>query len=485
MVVRLIRVLKKNPAMQYIISRYIVFAIQFVNSIFIAVLLGPIYLGIWGFVNLVTQYFAQVNFGISHSSNVIVAINKDNTKYSSQVIGNSLFLVFFLCVFVSLLFAVNSYFELGIGEKYDFSKYSVFVMLIACFGYISSLLGNIYRIYGKYYELIFSQSILPFLILITLFFYKEEALLEVLVYCFFVSALLSLLVFLIRMPIKINYDISSSVLKGLVTKGIFLFIYNSSFYLIVISTRFFVSNYYTPKEFGYFTFSFSMATVLLFVLEAFAFLIWPKLINRLSKLPNEEAAQLLNKIRIIYVLSSNLLVYIGIALMPVFLHFLPQYNNTYYTFAAIAITLVLYTYSFGYQGLIIAKGKEKKLAFLSFSALLLNLVFCFVGIKFLKLPYELVIFSTLATYFLYVFAISYMGKAILGDSSNFVTVIQQSFPIRIIFPIFVTVVLIINKNNYFLFLAPLFLYLLLNIKEIKSVVQTLILIIKNPKIFNL
>ena len=43
----------KNPAILYMLSRYGTYAIQFVNSIFIAVYMGPYYLGIWGFINLI------------------------------------------------------------------------------------------------------------------------------------------------------------------------------------------------------------------------------------------------------------------------------------------------------------------------------------------------------------------------------------------------------------------------------------------------
>jgi O-antigen/teichoic acid export membrane protein len=82
-----------NPAIFYVISRYATYIIQFVNSLFIAVYLGPYYLGIWGFINLVLGYLAQINFGIPHSVNIIVSVNKEKEEYAQKVIGNGLTMI--------------------------------------------------------------------------------------------------------------------------------------------------------------------------------------------------------------------------------------------------------------------------------------------------------------------------------------------------------------------------------------------------------
>lgn len=90
----------KNPAILYVISRYATYAIQFINSLFIAVYLGPYYLGIWGFINLVLGYLAQLNLGIPHSLNVIVSVNKDKEEYAQKVIGNGLSMIVGLSITV-------------------------------------------------------------------------------------------------------------------------------------------------------------------------------------------------------------------------------------------------------------------------------------------------------------------------------------------------------------------------------------------------
>jgi hypothetical protein len=71
----------KNKVTGYIASRYLTYAIQCINSLFIAVYLEPYYLGIWGFVTLILQYMNQLNLGISHSVNAIISIHKEKEWY--------------------------------------------------------------------------------------------------------------------------------------------------------------------------------------------------------------------------------------------------------------------------------------------------------------------------------------------------------------------------------------------------------------------
>ena len=85
---KVIKISKKifsNKAILYVISRYATYIIQFINSLFIAIYLGPFYLGIWGFINLVIGYISQLNFGISNSVNVIISVNKQNDAYVQKI----------------------------------------------------------------------------------------------------------------------------------------------------------------------------------------------------------------------------------------------------------------------------------------------------------------------------------------------------------------------------------------------------------------
>ena len=112
-----------NPAIIYLVSRYGTYIIQFINSLFIAVYLGPYYLGIWGFINLVIGYIGQLNLGISHSVNVIVSINKQDEEYVRKIIGNGISMVLCLSIVIVMFFMLNKIGLIQIGSKYNFSNF--------------------------------------------------------------------------------------------------------------------------------------------------------------------------------------------------------------------------------------------------------------------------------------------------------------------------------------------------------------------------
>jgi len=234
----------KNKVLYFVFVGYATYFIQFINSLFIAVYLGPYYLGIWGFINLVIQYINQINFGISHSINAIASINKQKEWYITKLVGTALSMLIVLSVFVALFFVMNNVLNLQLGEKFDFSQFTPFVFVIAILGYYNCLLSNIYRIYGKLFEIAFSQSSFPLLLLITILIFKGKNLLWAIVIANSIAIILSFLLFVIKSPIRLFPSCNMRLVKTIQRKGWHLFIYNTSFYLIIISTRSFVSAYY-------------------------------------------------------------------------------------------------------------------------------------------------------------------------------------------------------------------------------------------------
>ncbi len=259
----------ENKVLLYVFSRYATYFIQFINSMFIAVYLGPYYLGIWGFITLIIQYLNQINLGISHSVNAIISINKNKEWYVQKVIGNSITMLFGLSILIILFFILNTIFNFNIGAKYNFSDYAFMVTIIGIFAYFNSLFSNIFRVYGRIFEIAVNQSAFPILMLITVFMFKQENLLRALVWANLIAFLLSLVLYIVMTPVKIKPLIIYRLIKTIQIKGWHLFIYNTSFYLIVISTKSFVSGYYSVEEFGYFTFSFALANVMLLLMQSF------------------------------------------------------------------------------------------------------------------------------------------------------------------------------------------------------------------------
>lgn len=475
----------KNKVLLFIFSRYGTYLIHFINSLFIAVYLGPFYLGVWGFITLVTSYMNHLSFGIADSVTAIISIKKDEELYVQKVIGTAITMLLGLSVVAILLFAINALFNLDLGSKYEFSTYAPVVVFIGVLAYFNTLFNHVFRVYGKLFEIAFSQTIFPVLMLLAIIFFKDKALLWAMVFANFSAFLLSFLLYFFRMPIKIKPIFVYSLFKSIQIKGWHLFVYNTSFYFIVISTRTLVSGFYSVEEFGYFTFAFSLANVILLLLQSMAYLIYPKILNRFASAKNSDNADMLNKLRDAYVTTSHLLIHLAIFIFPIFLLLFPQYNNASNAFKLIALSVLLYTNSFGYSGLLVAKGFEKKLGRLSFTALIINVLGALALIKLFNVPFTLVVLATMLSYFVYVFMLGKMGRQMLELETSFVAVIKDIYPLRLLIPYVLSLVFILFSVPDYYFIISLVLFVIINFRvllNLKSIVKTIIL---NPNFINI
>lgn len=484
MVTTVIKQALSNKVVQFIFSGYFTYFIQFINSLFIAVYLGPYYLGIWGFLNLLVQYFAQINLGIPHSVNAIASVKKNDTEYVTGVFNTAFIMLCVLCLLAFIIILFNNFFDFGIGEKYHFQKYSYYIGLIVVLNYFIALFTIIFRIYGKLFEIAFSQSIFPIMMLGCLFFFRGEDLLVNLVRVYWLSIIASVALFYIRSPIKVNFQLDFTLAKKIQFRGWFLFLYNSSFYLIVISTRSFISSFYSVSDFGYFTFAFSLGNVILLLFQSFASLIFPKLLNKLAKSDNSENITFLKRVRNDYIGLSHLLVHSVVLAFPLFLYFFPKFQNTLESFRIIALTLVLYTNTFGYQGLLIARGKEKLLAKVAMISLVLNLALAYI-ICLWKFPFQFVTLSTLVTYLFFTIIIGVIGQKELSIDTKGLEFLNGIFPLTMLAPFFTSLLLVLLNSANISYILPLLMFLLMNINKIKSTSKTIRQVIKNPDIINI
>lgn len=475
----------KNKVILFIFSRYGTYLIHFINSLFIAVYLGPYYLGIWGFISLVTQYMNHLCFGISDAVTAIISVKKEKEFYVKKVIGTAITMLLALSVLAILLFTINEVGNLNLGSKYNFSTYAPAVVLIGILGYFNTLFNHVFRVYGKLFEIAFSQTVFPLLILIAVIFFRNSELVWALVFANVAAFLLSLVMYLVKLPINIKPVFIYRIFKKIQIKGWHLFVYNTSFYFIIISTRSFVSGFYSVEEFGYFTFAFTLANVMLLLLQSFSYLIYPKILNRFAHSNDAHNTELLIKLRNAYVTTSHLLIHLAILLFPVFLVFFPQYDKATEAFKLIALAIVLYTNSFGYSGLLIAKSFEKKLGRLAFSALLINIVGALGLIYFLKVPFTLVILATMLSYFVYVFMLGNLGRKMLHLNNSIVAIIKDIYPLRLLIPYVLSLLFILFSLPNIYFMVPLVLFVILNLKVLMNLKGLVKSILVNPNLINI
>ena len=475
----------KNPAIIYLISRYGTYIIQFINSLFIAVYLGPYYLGIWGFINLVIGYIGQLNLGISHSVNVIISIQKQEEDYVRKIIGNGISMVLCLSIVFVMFFMLNKIGILQIGNNYNFSNYIFPIAIISVLTHINALFSNIFRVYGKIHAIAINQSLYPIIVLFVIPFFREERLLWAMLITNSIAFVISFVLFLVQTPVKIKPLFEWEVFKFIQVKGWHLFIYNTSFYLILLTTKSFISSNYTVSEFGYFTFSYSLANVVLLLLNSISFLIFPKMLNRFATSSNEQITKILTSLRSAYISLSHLLIHFVIMVFPLFLLFFPDYSESSSVFKVTALTIVLYTNSFGYQGVLMAKGKEKLIGHIAIGALILNIILSAILVHFVNVSFNFVILSTLITYLIYVTVIGKFGMSILKMSSNFLSTIKNVYPWRMMIPFIISLLFVFLETPEWFFMVPFVLYLFLNWKEIFGLKIMFLKVVNNPNFINI
>lgn len=479
-----ISLILKNKVILYIVSRYFSYFIQFVNSILIAKYLGPYYLGVWGFITLAIQYLNQINLGISHSVNAIISVHKYKKWYVEKIIGTSLFMILVLSLLVIIFFLGINLLDLELGNKYEFEDYTYFVVIIGVLGYFNSLFSNISRVQGKVFDIAFNQSSLPVFTFLALILFNGDNLIWALIWAYLIAFIFSFLLYVLRIEYPLKPLFIFRLIKKIQVKGFYLFIYNTSFYLIIIVTRSFISNYYTVIEFGYFTFAYTFANVALLLLQSFSFLVFPKLISLFSNSSNEKATELLSMVRKIYIILAHFLIHLFILVFPVFVTFFSQYQSATDIFKLIALAIVLYANSFGYTGFLIAKEKEKQLARIAFFALLLNVFLLYFTIVCLKIQFHIAVIGTLISNLFFILLIGYRTMKELTPKSNVIRIVKEIFPLSLFLPYILSFSFILLQLPNIYFLIPVVLLILFNKKTIFHITKFGKEIIKNPNLID-
>ena len=351
----------KNKVVVYLASRYITYAIQFITSLLIAAELGPYYMGIWGFILLLLQYFQQFHFGIANSFNVLYVHHRDNEQECNNYIGNSLMLVCYLALLVVCFYLYYVFIGFSGFEKYHADKYVIWICLIAVLQYFVQFFVNLLRVKNQLNMVGFCQSIIVVLNFVCILLFQGEALIQGLIASYIIGNMLCILLVLGSgsVPVYSKMEISVSCQKEILKKGLYLFLYNSCFYFIIISIRTIISSNYTIEEFGMFTFSFTLAHAVLLVLETFSFIVYPKIIDKLSSNNTEIVFKNIKLFRSIFITSAHALIYVALVCFPILLFFFPKYEGALTSLNLIALAILLNYNSCGYLELFIARNHEK------------------------------------------------------------------------------------------------------------------------------
>lgn len=470
----------KNKILIYLVSRYLVYGIQFLTSIIVAAKLGAYYMGVWGFVLLLINYFSQFHLGIANALNVLLVQHKDNKCKYNEYVWNSLFATLLLILFVALFYIYTEFVGIDDIVKFHANKYVLPVCLIAMLQYYNGIFTNIFRVENKLNSISFCQSILVILPFVCVFFFKGKILVDILVSCYLLGTMISFIYAICSKIIPIpNLSIfKKEMLKEILKKGVYLFLYNSCFAFIVISIRTIVSSNYSVNDFGKFTFAFTLGNAVMMLMDAFSFIAFPKVLSVLGDKKKSEVEYSLKYYSEIYTTCAHLVMYVFLLMMPALLYFMPQYSDSVPAFNIIGLALLMNAHNFLMSSFLIAKNMEKVSAKISMQGLILNVVIAIFLVKGLYVAYNLVVLATLITYF-------FMTILTFNQCRKEIRIsLRDVFPIRMVIPYIVALILSIYSVSDFLWI-PFILFVVLNFKRIVKLKDLTLRLINDSNLINI
>lgn len=472
----------KNKLIIYTGSQYFIYGLQSLVGFLMAGKLGPYYLGIYGMVTLILGYLNQFHFGISNSLNVFLVHHKNDKDVSDNYIGSSLFVTSIISSLIILLYVGCLFFHINIDDKYKVDSYLIWIVIIATSEYFNSIFTCILRVRNKLNQISIYKIVYPVIGLFCVIVFSGE---RMIYYIVVTRALSQFLLFFIAVNEKIippfnRIMLSTLYVRDLFTKGIYLFLYNSCFYFIIISTRTVISHFYSVREYGLFTFSYTVANAIMMLFSALSFAIFPKMIDKLSSDNNEELKRVLGSIYHIYVPSIHLLIYLAMLLFPLVPVFFPQYAGISVMLNLIALTAIMQSNSFGYSSMLIAKNMEKRSAFISFTSMSLNVFIALVLVNVMKLESSYVIIASLLA-FLYMSWAMCKDCLIILREYSFIESIRRVFSIKLTVPFILSFAITLVDHPLF-FILPLIVFVILNYQDIIRIWDMTKIIVRSPNI---
>lgn len=391
----------RNKIFWYLASRYGTFAIQFLTSIWLAVKLGPYYFGLWSFILLLVNVGSQCNWGIANAVNILLVQHKEEKSKCEAYEFNSLVMTGVICFIPFLVAIYDTFCPISLFAKYQLGHLSYAVaFIVACF-YLNLLFINVLRVKNRILEIAINQSLFPVLTFAAIFFATDRQLLNLLVGAYVVAMLVSIFLFARTRCVSLRGSVSAPVMREIAVKGFYLFLYNACFYLIMLSTKMLISAYYPVETFGHFAFAFNVANATTLFIDSLMFLLFPKMIDVLRKGEAAEVAEKLGVMRICYIGTMILLFVAMTCAFSVLIRFMPKYALSLPIFIALAGTLLVYTFCFGYSAFMLARNQERRMAIYSIVGLTTNVVAVWFLAAFCRVTVVCCLVGTAMAYLLY------------------------------------------------------------------------------------
>ncbi|WP_214228851.1 oligosaccharide flippase family protein [Pedobacter sp. B4-66] len=485
--IKLIKSLYTNKVVSFMITKYLAFGLQIINSMLIAKYLGLYFFGIYGFITLVLQYINYTNFGVYYSYQVIFASKNEMTSEEQKRLTSSAFwslVAISIALFVGVI-VVLSVDSLNLNDKYNFKEFIVPVITIGILVHFNNLFITIFRLFGKVKTINIYSLIPPVFQFIALFVFKGKELLWAVVLALLISHVIGLLLFIYYSPIKgIVFGFPKlSYVKELFRRGFFLLCYALSFYGIIITARTLVSYYYSIEDFALFNFSNSISQAIFLLLGSLNYLFYPKLINVLSnKTDSRELIDFIEKIRKFYLTLTLLIILFSLLAMPVLFLYLPSYHKASKSLQLLLLGQLLIDNSYGYSTLLVQRGKENILTIIACFTAALVAILSMIFHHF-QLSFESVAIAVVISVLFYNFFVIYYGNKLTRQFSSFLSLFRYIYKVELFAPVVFYIFLsFIIKENYLVISLTIGLYLILNYKDLKNIIKECFKMLRNEEI---
>lgn len=469
-----------NSVFIYMSTRYLTYFLMFITSMISAVKMGPYYFGIWGLIMLVLQYFQCFDFGIPNSANVLLVHQKNNKHKQNIYIVNSIILITILSLSSFLLVLISNAGRFSLFSKYNIGDFLLWIGVIAALQYFYNYIIVLLRVKGRIIITSIVMSVIGVLNFISVFIFTGEQLLHILMIGYIIGYLTSIIIICVlkEIPPLNTWEVNFNYQKEILNKGFFLFLYNLFANSIFFTVRFFVSTNYSVEDFGLFTFSYTIVTSILLLLNSFSFIIYPKVVDSFSGVDYSKVLRSISYYRDCYLSSSHLLIYFSICLYPLFLYFFPSYKDAILSIRITSLTILLGLHTVGFVEFLTAQNKEKLLSIVAFFVFAANVIFLLITIIVFRTEYSWVPVATMVLYFIYSILLSYCVLRTCGCYSLRQT-ISIAFPHNYLIP-FLCAFVVCSVGINVLVLLPLFVFVLLNRNSVKALYNIIVKIANDP-----
>lgn len=474
-----------NKVLLYVSTRYLVYGLQFVSLIIVSSKLGSYRYGIWGFILMLLSYLNIINLGIPNSINVLMVQHKKNIDIKRNFIASA-FLAISILICVILILGI-SLFILNpdkIFTKFPLGSWIYIVLIIGGLQYVNVLMVNIFRADNRLLEVAIYQSSIPLGVFAVSLIIRPGLLINALILIYLIMNFSSLIFFLIRGKYFFGGHASWVNVKTILNKGLYLFLYNACFYLIITTTSSLVSGYYTVSQYGDYAFSYTLGHSILLLMEAFMYVMFPKIIDKFYIGDNEEVWRTIGAIRVNYISMAHGLIYLAIAFFPLLIQMFHGFKSSLITLNFMMLAIVLSTNAFGFNTFLIARNKEKLCSLISIVTLIVNILCGWIFSNVIHVQYYLMPLTIMCSYILFATLCSYFSHKLLCHKIRAIQLISSIMPIRIAIP-YLTAIGLAYLNNYWLSWIPLTIFCLMNTSTLKEIFITIKRIVNRPQIVDI